>query len=136
MRDAEQRQDAAAQHLAGDLRRRRHVAQVVDRADDEHHAAGEQQAERLGVVGEHLVELVDLRRHRERDEEPDEHRRAAERRHRPRVHAARPGHRDRADARRDPAHHERQEERDDRGDAGDDRGSPASHDLAVTTSSG
>ena len=75
------------------------------RADDEHHAGREQQPERLGVVVEHLVELVDLRRHRHRDEEPDEHRRAAERRRRLRVHA-RAGIGDRADARRS-AHRER-----------------------------
>ena len=95
----------------GDTSRRSSIAPTTNIT-----AAGEQKPERLGVVGEHLVELGDLRRHRHRDQEPDEHRRAAERRRRLRVHAARPRHRDRADARRDPAHHERQEERDDRGD--------------------
>ena len=56
-RDAEQRQDAAAEHLAGDLRRRRDLAEVVDRADDEHHAGREQDPERLRRPVEHLVEL-------------------------------------------------------------------------------
>ena len=37
-RHAEQRQHAAREHLPGDLRGRRHLAQVVDRADDEHDA--------------------------------------------------------------------------------------------------
>ena len=128
-RDAEHRQHAAAQDLARDLRGRRHGAEVVDRADHEHHRAREQQTERLGVVVEHLLELRDLRRHRERDEEPDEHRGATERRQRLGVHAARPRHRDRADARRDPPHGERQEERDDGRDAADDEISPQ-----VTTS--
>ena len=50
-------------------------------------AGAEHQAGRLGVAGEHLVELGDLRRDRHRHEEADEHRRAAERRHRLRVHA-------------------------------------------------
>ena len=98
----------------GDTSRRSSMAPTTNMI-----AAGEQQAERLGVVGEDLVELVELRRHGHRDEEPDEHRRAAERRRGLGVHAARARHRDRADAGRDPAHHERQEERDDRGDPGD-----------------
>ena len=86
-RDAEQREEAGAEHLARDLRRRRHVAQVVERADDEHHARREHHTERLRVVAEHLVELPHPRRDRDRGEEPDEHRRAAERRHRHLVHA-------------------------------------------------
>ena len=48
----------------------------------EHHARAEHQADRLGVVDEHLVELVHLRRDGHRGEEADEHRRAAERRRR------------------------------------------------------
>ena len=48
----------AASTWPGDLGRRRHVAEVVERADHEHHARAEQQADRLGVVGEHLVELA------------------------------------------------------------------------------
>ena len=50
-------EQARREHLAGELRGRRHVDEVVERADDEHHARAEQQADRLGVVDEHLVEL-------------------------------------------------------------------------------
>ena len=48
------------------------------RADHEHDRGGEQEPERFGVVGEDLVELAELRRHRHGDEEAGEHRRAAE----------------------------------------------------------
>ena len=53
------------------------------------HTGGEDHAERFGVLVEHLVELVHLRRDRHRGEEADEHRRAAERRRRLRVHVPR-----------------------------------------------
>lgn len=117
--DAEQGQDAAAEHLARDLRRGRHVAQVVDRPHDEHHRGGEEQPERLGVAREDLVELSELRCHRHRDEEADEHAGTAERRRGHHMDAARSRHRDGTDARRDPSHDERREEGDDRGDARD-----------------
>ena len=78
-RHAEQRQEAPREHLARDLRRRRDVTDVVDGADDEHRAGGEQEPERLRRRVEHLAELVELRRGGERGAEPHEHRRAPER---------------------------------------------------------
>ena len=81
-----QNEHARGEHLAGELRGRRHLDEIVERAGDEHHARAEQQADRLGVVDEHLAELVHLRRDRHRREEAHEHRRAAQRRRRLRVH--------------------------------------------------
>ena len=43
--------------LARDLGRRRHVDEIVERADGEHHARAEEQPERLGVAVEHRAEL-------------------------------------------------------------------------------
>ncbi len=86
-RDAELREQARGEHLTRELGGRRHVDEVVERADEEHHARGEDDAERFGV---RLVNISwnwsMLRRDRHRDEEPDEHRGAAERRRRLRVH--------------------------------------------------
>ena len=48
--DAEQREHARREHLTRDLRGRRHVDEVVERAGDEHHARAEEQPDRLGVV--------------------------------------------------------------------------------------
>ena len=81
------RQHHARRPSPAATRRRRSSSAPID----EHHARAEHQADRLGVAVEHLVELRDLRRDRHRGEEADEHRRAAERRHRLRVHVPRVG---------------------------------------------
>ena len=120
-RDAEQRQQAPGQHHPGDLGRRRHVPEVVERAGGEHHARRQDHARRLGRAVEHLPELRDLRRHADRDEEADEHRRAAELGDRRRVHVACRRDLDRADAEGELPHQRGSDERRRARDGEDDR---------------
>ena len=56
-RDARDREQARGEHLAGELRRRGDIDDVVERTDEEHRARAEEQARGFGVVLEHAAEL-------------------------------------------------------------------------------
>ncbi len=78
--DAEKDERRAGQHGARGLRRRRHLSQVVEKPHAEYQRRAEHDAERFRGSAEHLVELVEPRRRHHRDKEPEEQRRAADRR--------------------------------------------------------
>ena len=78
-RHAEPVEDAGGENLPGQLRRRRHLPQVVDDAHHEDHRGGQHDPQRLRrAVEEVVAELRDDRRHRHAREEPDVHGHAAE----------------------------------------------------------
>ena len=101
--DAGEVQDAGGEDLARYLRRRRHVTDVVDEADGEDGAGGEDDAQHLGRIGEGVggPERREHRRQQHRDEEAKEHRRTAAVRDRLPVHRAIAGVRDVPNTERD-----------------------------------
>jgi hypothetical protein len=107
-RDAQQAEGAGGQYLAGHLGRRRHLAQVVEEADTEDDGGRDDHAERLRRAREDGFEPRQDGRHAHGHEEGDEHRRAADRRKRCRVHAPLVGIDDGPDAHRHLPHERRQ----------------------------
>ena len=72
MLDAGERQDAAGEHHAGELRRRRHLAQVVDQPDGEDHDARRARRRARAVLASNTgVELVEHPRDGDGGEQPE-----------------------------------------------------------------